>query len=214
MPRRAEASVAADLVHAPDEEQERRVGLLLLGKGAVLAHGFDHPLAAEMDETEQSPAARGANVLAPALLYMRAPRTPGGRPRYWTRRARPGEGRRDDRFPGLKRPSGHEPPTLVRVVERGSRPRQSRAPASALGPRAKPIERVARADARHSRTLVQLHDSTGVCVLAALACGSRRIVTAGHRTDGSGESDCIMRSRWGTLRPSRFRRDRTSASVG
>jgi hypothetical protein len=32
------------------EEQERTVGLLLLGKGAVLAHGFDRPLAVEMDE--------------------------------------------------------------------------------------------------------------------------------------------------------------------
>jgi hypothetical protein len=33
-----------------DEEQERTVGLLLLGKGAVLAHGFDRPLAVEMDD--------------------------------------------------------------------------------------------------------------------------------------------------------------------
>jgi hypothetical protein len=39
-----------------DEEQERTVGLLLLGKGAVLAHGFDRPLAAGMDEYEQRPA--------------------------------------------------------------------------------------------------------------------------------------------------------------
>jgi hypothetical protein len=37
-----------------DEEQERTVGLLLLGKGAVLAHGFDRPLAVEMDEDEAS----------------------------------------------------------------------------------------------------------------------------------------------------------------
>jgi len=35
-----------------DEEQERRVGLLLLGKGAVLAHGFDRPLAVEMDDNQ------------------------------------------------------------------------------------------------------------------------------------------------------------------
>jgi len=39
---------------AADEEQARTVGLLLLGKGAVLAHGFDRPLAVEMDEDEQS----------------------------------------------------------------------------------------------------------------------------------------------------------------
>jgi hypothetical protein len=38
---------------AADEEQERTVGLLLLGKGAVLAHWFDCPLAAGMDESRQ-----------------------------------------------------------------------------------------------------------------------------------------------------------------
>jgi hypothetical protein len=37
-----------------DVEQERTVGLLLLGKGAVLAHGFDRPLAVEMDDDRQS----------------------------------------------------------------------------------------------------------------------------------------------------------------
>ena len=42
---------------ASDEEQERTVGLLLLGKGAVLAHGFDRPRAAGMDDTEQAVAA-------------------------------------------------------------------------------------------------------------------------------------------------------------
>jgi hypothetical protein len=34
------------------------MGLLLLGKGAVLAHGFDRPLATPMDETEQRPSCR------------------------------------------------------------------------------------------------------------------------------------------------------------
>ena len=38
---------------AKDAEQARTVGLLLLGKGAVSAHGFVRPLAVEMDETEQ-----------------------------------------------------------------------------------------------------------------------------------------------------------------
>jgi hypothetical protein len=38
-----------------DDELERRVRLLLLDKGAVLAHRFDRPRAAEMDETEQRP---------------------------------------------------------------------------------------------------------------------------------------------------------------
>jgi hypothetical protein len=36
-----------------DDEQARRVRRLLLGKGAVLAHRFDQPLAAGMDEDEQ-----------------------------------------------------------------------------------------------------------------------------------------------------------------
>ena len=38
---------------AADDEEERRVRLLLLGKAAVLAHRFERPLAAEMDEYEQ-----------------------------------------------------------------------------------------------------------------------------------------------------------------
>jgi hypothetical protein len=33
-----------------DDDQERTVRLLLLGKGAVLAHRFERPLAAAMDE--------------------------------------------------------------------------------------------------------------------------------------------------------------------
>jgi hypothetical protein len=33
-----------------DEEHERTVELPLLGKGAVLAHGLDRPLAFEMDD--------------------------------------------------------------------------------------------------------------------------------------------------------------------
>jgi hypothetical protein len=41
------------LRNSHDDEQERRVRLLLLSKGAVLAHWFDRPLAAELDESEQ-----------------------------------------------------------------------------------------------------------------------------------------------------------------
>src|SRR5215210_5096088 len=36
-----------------DDEQARRVGLLLLGKAAVLAHRFERPLAAELDEERE-----------------------------------------------------------------------------------------------------------------------------------------------------------------
>jgi hypothetical protein len=39
---------------ARDDDQERREKLLLLGKGAVLAHRLAHPLAAESDDDQQS----------------------------------------------------------------------------------------------------------------------------------------------------------------
>jgi hypothetical protein len=39
---------------ASDDEEERRARLLLLGKAAVLAHRFERPLAAEMDDDQQS----------------------------------------------------------------------------------------------------------------------------------------------------------------
>ena len=37
-----------------DDEQARRVRLLLFGKGAVMAHRFERPLTAEMDDDQQS----------------------------------------------------------------------------------------------------------------------------------------------------------------
>src|SRR4051795_6742259 len=40
---------------ATDDEHERRVRLLLLSKGAVLAHWFDRPLAPEMDDKQHWP---------------------------------------------------------------------------------------------------------------------------------------------------------------
>jgi hypothetical protein len=51
-----EAGVPIDLelALASDDEHERRVRLLLLSKAAVLAHRFDRPLAAEMDDDQQS----------------------------------------------------------------------------------------------------------------------------------------------------------------
>ena len=36
------------------DEQDRQVRLLLLGKGAALAHRFERPFAAEMDDDQQS----------------------------------------------------------------------------------------------------------------------------------------------------------------
>jgi hypothetical protein len=50
-----------------DEDQERTVGLLLLGKGSVLAHGSLVPLAAEMDEYEQRPTRDGVGGTATPL---------------------------------------------------------------------------------------------------------------------------------------------------
>ena len=59
---RAQASVSELALRTlgEDEGQEPRVGLLLLGEGAVLAHRFDRPLAAEMDDDQQSDAGLGA----------------------------------------------------------------------------------------------------------------------------------------------------------
>jgi hypothetical protein len=47
-----------------DDQQERSVTLLLFGKAAVLVRRLARALAAELDESEQSPGARGANMLA------------------------------------------------------------------------------------------------------------------------------------------------------
>ena len=58
--RQAGISVHANETIARDDEEERRGRLLLIGKGAVLAHRLARPLAAESDETEQRPARRGA----------------------------------------------------------------------------------------------------------------------------------------------------------
>jgi hypothetical protein len=49
----ATVSAGAHLAVGKDDEEERRVRLLLLGKAAVLAHRYERPLAAEMDESQQ-----------------------------------------------------------------------------------------------------------------------------------------------------------------
>ena len=48
------------------------MGLLLLGKGAVLAHGFERPLAAEMDDYKQSADTTRANLAGCSFPRMRA----------------------------------------------------------------------------------------------------------------------------------------------
>jgi hypothetical protein len=68
--------VEAHATLAADDALKRRARLLLLGKGAVLAHLFDRPRTAEMDETEQSagrsPLARGVTnaAIADAAGYV------------------------------------------------------------------------------------------------------------------------------------------------
>jgi hypothetical protein len=47
--------LTAQVAPANDDDPERRVRLLLLGKAAVLAHRFERPLAAGVDEMEQWP---------------------------------------------------------------------------------------------------------------------------------------------------------------
>jgi hypothetical protein len=51
---RLDASVSADVRETPaaDDDQEHRVRLLLLGKGAVFAHRLERSLAAPLDESE------------------------------------------------------------------------------------------------------------------------------------------------------------------
>ncbi len=50
----ASARLGARRAPGLDDDHERRVRLLLLGKGAVLAHGFDRPLAVESDDERES----------------------------------------------------------------------------------------------------------------------------------------------------------------
>ena len=55
---------------AADDEKARGLRLLLLGKGAVLRTAWRHALAAGLDESEQPPGVRGANVLAAPFQRM------------------------------------------------------------------------------------------------------------------------------------------------
>ena len=50
--RKASVAAAARLTTGRDDEHERRIRLLLLSKGAVLAHWFHRPLAAGMDDDQ------------------------------------------------------------------------------------------------------------------------------------------------------------------
>jgi hypothetical protein len=54
-----------------DDERERRVTLLLLGKGAVLARWLMRPLAAEMDESRQHDDGATHPAFAVALRQIR-----------------------------------------------------------------------------------------------------------------------------------------------
>jgi hypothetical protein len=46
----AAVRTVVSIAPAVDDEEERRVGLLLLGKGAVSAHRFDWPRVAGLDD--------------------------------------------------------------------------------------------------------------------------------------------------------------------
>ena len=54
---RPDAVVSANAYETPagDDQQARTVRLPLLGKGAVSAHPFEHPLAAQMDDKQHWP---------------------------------------------------------------------------------------------------------------------------------------------------------------
>jgi hypothetical protein len=72
---------------ATDDEEERRGRLLLLGKGAVLAHRFDRPLAAESDEDRQRDSVSTWSAGAPSPL-VRSDSATGAR---WGYRSCPAE---------------------------------------------------------------------------------------------------------------------------
>ena len=87
---------------AADDEQERRVTLLLFGKGAVLARWLMRPLAVEMDESEQSPGTRRREPAGCSFPRMRAsPPAHSSRP-LWTISASTWRGSVDARFPRAK----------------------------------------------------------------------------------------------------------------
>jgi hypothetical protein len=90
--RRIERASCVVATLALDDEHARRVRLLLLGKGAVLAHRFDLRLAAELDEREQPPQSRASRSSAAALATsgrLRARRTRARLRRAVARSARP-----------------------------------------------------------------------------------------------------------------------------
>jgi hypothetical protein len=64
----ATVSAGAHLAVGKDDDQERRGRLLLLRKGALLAHRWARPLAAESDDKEQSQ----ASALQPPRRYRNA----------------------------------------------------------------------------------------------------------------------------------------------
>ena len=53
IPRLIDAPVCGSVYASLDDEEERTVGLLLLGKGAVLARRFERPLAAGLDDQRE-----------------------------------------------------------------------------------------------------------------------------------------------------------------
>ena len=69
-------SASAPMTVASDDQQARKVRLLLLGKGVVSAHRIERPLAARLDEYEQRPAS-DAGRDARRSFYERRLRWPG-----------------------------------------------------------------------------------------------------------------------------------------
>jgi len=80
------------------DDQYRSGRLLLLGKGAVVKQRVGAPVAAGSDESEQSPGARGANVLAAPFQRMRASSPVCSSRPLGTSLEHPGSRRRDARF--------------------------------------------------------------------------------------------------------------------
>src|SRR5688572_26366297 len=117
----ASASDGTARAPARDEDQERRVRLLLLGKGAALAHWFHRPLAAGMDENQQRSVSAGTSHVDCSVRVKGALRSRVLHSRDCSRlassRARHAEQRIVESDPGSRTPAEKTPISRDRYSE-------------------------------------------------------------------------------------------------
>ena len=114
---------------ARDDEQARRARLLLLGKGAVLAHRFDHRLTAGLDESEQSARREAGDPARCCLPRVRASPPAGSARSLGTTRKGPPRAPVTPALPGGMRASAQVLSTRPSLVRGGRRRIASETPA-------------------------------------------------------------------------------------